>query len=55
MNMKYLVVIMFSVASFFGGSFGCNKDHSATADNTNTHNKGSNTTDNTKGNKIQLI
>jgi hypothetical protein len=24
-NMKYLVVIMLSVASLFGGSFGCNK------------------------------
>jgi hypothetical protein len=52
--MKYLVVIMLSVASLFGGSFGCNKDHSAVAGNTNTLNKRSNTTDNTKGNKMKI-
>jgi hypothetical protein len=52
--MKCLVVIMLSVASFFGGSFGCNKNHSAVAGNTNTHRKGSNTTDNTKGNKMKI-
>ena len=45
---------MLSVASFFGGSFGCNKDHSAAAGNTNTYDKGSNTTDNTKGNKMKI-
>ena len=54
MNMKYLVVIMLSVASLFGGSFGCTKDHSAVAGNTNTYNKGSNTPDNTKGNKMKI-
>jgi len=43
--MKYLVVIMLSVASLFGGSYGCNKDHSAVAGNTNTYDKGSNPTD----------
>jgi hypothetical protein len=53
-NMKYSVVIMLSLASLFGGSFGCNKDHSAAAGNTNTYNKGSNTTDNTKGNKMKI-
>jgi hypothetical protein len=53
-NMKNLVVIMLSVASLFGGSFGCNKDHSAVAGNTNTYNEGSNTTDNTKGNKMKI-
>jgi hypothetical protein len=53
-NMKYFVVIMLSVASLFGGSFGCNKDHSAVAGNTNTYNEGSNTTDNTKGNKMKI-
>ena len=52
--MKYLVVIMLSVASLFGSSFGCNKDHSAVAGNTNTYNEGSNTTDNTKGNKMKI-
>jgi hypothetical protein len=53
-NMKNLVVIMLSVASLFGGSFGCNKGHSAVAGNTNTYNEGSNTTDNTKGNKMKI-
>jgi hypothetical protein len=53
-NMKYLVVIMLSVASLFGGSFGCNKDRSAVAGNTNTYNESSNTTDNTKGNKMKI-
>src|SRR3954470_12222780 len=53
-NMKYLVVIMLSVASLFGGSFGCNKGHSAVAGNTNTYNEGSNTTDNTTGNKMKI-
>jgi hypothetical protein len=53
-NMKYLVVIMLSMASLFGGSFGCNKDHSAVAGNTNTYNEGSNNTDNTKGNKMKI-
>jgi hypothetical protein len=41
--MKYLVVIILSLASLFGSSFGCNKDHSAVAGNTNTYNEGSNT------------
>jgi len=54
MDMKFLVVIMLSVASLFGGSFGCTKDHSAVAGNTNTYNKGSNTPDNTKGNKMKI-
>ena len=45
---------MLSVASLFGGSFGCNKDDSAVAGNTNTFNEGSNTTDNTKGNKMKI-
>jgi len=53
-NMKYLVVIMLSLASLFGGSFGCNKDHSAAAGNTNTHDKGSSPTDSTKGNKMKI-
>ena len=53
-NMKYLVVIMLSVASLFGSSFGCNRDHSAVAGSTKTHNKGSNTTDNTRGNKMKI-
>jgi len=52
--MKYLVVIMLSVASLFGGSYGCNKDHSAVAGNTNTYSEGSNTTDKTKGNKMKI-
>ena len=45
---------MLSVASLFAGSFGCNKDHSAAAGNTNPYDKGSNTTDNTKGNKMKI-
>ena len=45
---------MLSVASLFGGSFGCNKDHSAVAGNTNTYHEGSNTTDSTKGNKMKI-
>jgi hypothetical protein len=53
-SMKYLVVIMLSAASLFGGSSGCNKDHSAVAGNTNTYNEGSNTTYNTKGNKMKI-
>jgi hypothetical protein len=53
-NMKYLVVIMLSVASLFGSSFGCNKDHSSVADNTNIYDKGSSPTDNSKGNKMKI-
>jgi len=45
---------MLSVASLFAGSFGCNKDHSAVAGNTNTYGKGSNTTDNTRVMKIKI-
>ncbi len=50
----YLVVIMLSVASLFGSSVGCNKDHSAIVGNTNTHNQDSNNTDNTKGTKMKI-
>lgn len=53
-NMKYLVVMMLLAASLFCSSFGCNKDHSAVADNTNTYDKGSNTSDNTKGNRMKI-
>jgi hypothetical protein len=52
--MKFLVVIMFSVASLFSSSVGCSKDRSAIAGNTNTYNEGSNTTDDTKGNKMKI-
>jgi hypothetical protein len=50
----YSVVIMLSVASLFGTSVGCNKDHSAIVGNTNTHNQDSNNTDNTKGTKMKI-
>jgi hypothetical protein len=53
-NMKSLVVIMLSVASLFGGSYGCNKDHSPVAGNTNTYDEGSNPTDNPKGHKMKI-
>ena len=52
--MKYLVVMMLSVASLLGSSVGCNKDQPIIADNTNTYNQGGNTTDNTKGNKMKI-
>jgi hypothetical protein len=50
----YLVVIMLSVASLFGSSVGCNKDHSAIVGNTNTRNQESNNTDNTKGTEMKI-
>src|SRR4051794_29237672 len=52
--MEYLVVIMLSVAFLFGGSFGCNKEHSPVAGNTNSRNNGSNTSDDEKGNKMKI-
>src|SRR5215216_2418637 len=53
-DMKFLVVIMLSAASLFGSSVGCSKDQSAIAGNTNINNQGSNTADNTKGNKMKI-
>ena len=38
--MKFVVVIMLSVASLFGGSVGCNRDHSATVVNNSSNTKG---------------
>ncbi len=52
--MKFLVVIMVSVASLFGGSVGCNRDHSATVVNANTYNKVSYNSSNTKGTKMKI-
>jgi hypothetical protein len=51
--MKYLVVIMLSVASLFGSSFGCNKDHSAVAGNTTTNHAVILAT-NARGNKMKI-
>lgn len=53
-NLKYLVVIMLSVVSVFGSSFGCSKEQSAVAGNTNTYDEGSKTTDNTNSNKMKI-
>ncbi len=51
--MKFLVVIMLSVVSLFGGSVGCNKDHSATVVNANTYNEDIYSS-NTKGTKMKI-
>jgi hypothetical protein len=53
-NMKFLVVIMLSSASLFGGSVGCNKDQPAIAGNTNTDNQGGKSANNAKGNKMKI-
>ncbi|HKO61823.1 MAG TPA: cyclophilin-like fold protein [Pyrinomonadaceae bacterium] len=47
--MKFLVVTMLSVASLFGGSVGCNRNHSATLVNANTYNSS-----NTIGTKMKI-
>jgi hypothetical protein len=52
--MKYLIVIMLSVMSLFGGSVGCEKDRSAVAGNTNSYHKDNNDTDRTKGTKMKI-
>lgn len=52
-NMKYFVLIMLSVASLFGSSVGCNKDHSAIV-GTNTQNKDDNETDDKKETKMKI-
>jgi hypothetical protein len=45
---------MLSVASLFGSSVGCNKDHSAIAGDTNTYNQGGNAANNAKGKKMKI-
>jgi hypothetical protein len=52
--MKFLVVIMLSVVSLFGGSVGCGRDHYAMVSNTNSYNKGGNDTNHTEGTKIKI-
>lgn len=52
--MKFLVVIMLSVVSLFGGSAGCGRDHSAMVSNTNTYNKEGNDANNTEGTKMKI-
>jgi hypothetical protein len=53
-NMKFLVVIMLSVVSLFGGSVGCDQNRSATVVNANTYNKDGNDADNAKGTKMKI-
>ena len=50
--MKFLVVIMLSVVSLFGGSLACNTDHPATVVNANTYNEDNSS--NTKGTKMKI-
>ena len=52
--MKYLVVIILTAASLFGGSVSCDRDHSAMVSNANAYNESSNTADNTKGTKMKI-
>jgi hypothetical protein len=52
--MKLLVVIVLSVASLFGGSVGCNRDHSATIVNANISNGDTNDSGNTKETKMKI-
>ena len=52
--MKYLIVIMLSVISLFGGSVGCDLNRSATVVNANAYNESSNNSNNTKGTKMKI-
>lgn len=52
--MKYLVVIMLSAASLFGGFAGCDKNDSAMGANTNAYNESGNSADNTKETKMKI-
>lgn len=53
--MNPLVVIMLSVASIFGSSVGCDRDHSQRmVSNTNAYSSESNDTDNSKETKMKI-
>lgn len=52
--MKFLVVIMLSVVSLFGGSVSCGRDHSVMVSNTNPYNKEGNDTNHTEGTKVKI-
>jgi hypothetical protein len=53
-NMKFLVVMMLSVVSLFGGSVGCGRDHTTMISNTDTYNKEGNNINNTEGAKVKI-
>jgi len=52
--MKFLVVIMLSVAPLFGGSVGCNRNPTATVVNANTYNQHTNNSGDATGTKMQI-
>ena len=50
--MKFLVVIILSITSLFGGCVGCSTDHSVV--NANTYNQESNNSSDAKGTKMKI-
>lgn len=52
--MKFLMVMMLSAASLFGGFIGCNRDQTAMVSVANTYNESGNTADSTKETKMKI-